>query len=230
MDVTYVDVPHEPTLSHSTGPSTRVMLPLEANPGQSRIIGALLVLGGLVTTILALFCMWVLVTVALGASFGASQIGVMLLFFILLGLFGNIALLIWTRLADRLRPRPMVTIGLDGIRDRRISADLIPWNTMERATLHYPAKHFTLTLQLRSGFAPRHWPFRPGVAMPWQLKANEVDISFAFLRPGAHVLSHVVRAVAEKSGVKIVPPEPPSLWGEIRNCILLFVLQFVTNR
>lgn len=228
-DAAYVDVPHEPTLSRSTGPSRRVPLPLAVNPGCGLLSGACLVFGGALTTAaVPLYCLGFM---ALPASPHSAGMKVVVAFLLVFGAvsFSYFALLAWTRLIDRLRRRPMVTIGLDGIRDRRLSPDLLPWSAMEQITLHMTKGHVTLTLRLRSGFTRRHWPFRPGLSMPWQLAANETEISLAHLNPGGHVIAHVVCAMAERNGVKILAPAPPSIWGFVSPILLLFVLHIVAR-
>lgn len=207
----YVDVPHEPTLLHSTGPALRVPLPLEASPQLGLPRGLIFFLGGVFGLLGFVGSALLMLHLAATAPVLPLLILLPLNAVLLFVPSGCLTVIVLTALIDRFRRQPVVTVRTDGIRDTRVSPNLIPWSAVQRASID-TASWVTVSLELRPGLSTRHWPFRIGAAYPWRLGTSEAQILLMHLSQPPHVLTHVIKSLIEQHGIELATPHHTSPW------------------
>jgi hypothetical protein len=91
-----------------------------------------------------------------------------------------LAIVAWSALGDALLPQPVLVIDEDGISDRRVAGDPIPWSDVKAAT-SLLGRGGGVVLELKSPMHTTLDPFRPG--------------TFMYERPGPGIAHIPVRAM-----------------------------------
>jgi hypothetical protein len=197
-----IEIPGELRLSNPIPPPVLVRLPLVVRPQRFKNF----LLGLLALPIGALFSFSFIAMV-----FGAHEISLTgfncFLFLVILplslfvgvGFTGAALTCFW----DALRGRPVLEVGVDGLRDRR-SGVSVPWSSIQCAT-NFLGGSRSVDLQLRYPVTSWQNPFRVGVFLHrYRSKPDHVLVSVAYLDVSAHVLLYTILTLVEWNGGKAI--------------------------
>lgn len=113
-----------------------------------------------------------------------------------------------TALLDLRRGEPFVVVGVDGIMDRRLGGDPIPWSALAKveilATGVGPcAARLCLKEEGASIFNPFHGG---GWAAQWATRRRERIIALLFLSRRPHAIAQTIATLARRNGVAVEQP------------------------
>jgi hypothetical protein len=197
-----VEFPGEPTLrAGSAVPPVRILLPSQQSRGARGIVVLAAWTGVAAAFVLLPAGMLVL---GLWSLRSPKEVAICAIFLPVAAMGIVLAGAAATLLIDLARASPLVVVTSDGLYDRRVLDEMIPWSDVVHAQ---PWPGYTaMALRLRRDVNARHNPFRFGPACrKWRRRPNELYISVRFLTVSPHDLAHCIATLVQRHGGKVDP-------------------------
>src|SRR5262245_30731384 len=209
-----VEFPGQPTMrAGSAVPPVRLVLPVNAGPRRG-LLAVAAVLCGLVGVAGLSFSGLVLKT---SGTIAAWQTVVFVVLWPIVavpsaGYIGGAIVC----LRDLARKSPVLTLSREGLYDRRLLDQILPWSDVARATHTYTGRGIAgVHLKLRHAVAARQNPFRLGTLFfYWRRRPDEVHVPLIMLDVKPYALAHGIARLVQQHGGEIVLEPKVRVTGE----------------
>ena len=189
----------------SAVPPVRLLLPVNAGPRRGRLALAAVhmgLLGALGLSFLGISVAFL----STGITWSVAVLGAMLLGWLMLvpmGLLCTGAAI--TCLRDLVRTSPILTLSREGICDRRLLVQSVPWPEVARATVTYTRGSIGgVHLQLRHPVAASQNPFRMGtLGFYWRRRPDELHVPVLMLDVSPYALANGITRLVQRHGGEI---------------------------